>query len=322
MSAPLPFGPGATPDIDIENISREDRIGIAYSGGGDRIALHLGIVQAFIELGVTPQRIAGSSAGAFAGVFHALDPHALTYLPLATRTVQRALPLLRPSRAGLISRLLPSVIWGLIFGAGAVTIQSLNADRPIRRLLERTLPVRTIGELATPVSIAATNLLTGGEQWFESADTALVPALLASSAVPALFPPVRIGGQLYVDGTLADNLPLFHLAQQGCRVIYACNVGYAGETTKPPANLLDTLLQAESIGQYVADVREQEILALRYPQIKVIPVRPQVALKRLPSEIHPADVPGIVAEAAAEAKRILRAAQASAPPAPPAPPAR
>ncbi len=314
MRAPLPIGPGRTPAIDMTMVNREGKIGIAYSGGGDRIAVHVGIVQAFIEMGIIPQHIAGSSAGAFASVFHALEPHALTYLPLVTRTVQRALPLLRPSRGRLIFQLLPSVLWGLIFGSGAITVQSLNSDRGIRHLLKRSLPVRTIGELGVPVSIAATNLLTGSEQWFESADTELVRALLASSAVPALFPPAHMGGELYLDGTIADNLPLFHLAQLGCSVIYACNVGYAGERTKPPANLLDTLLQAEGIGQYVADMREQELLALLYPQIKVIPVRPIVELQRLPSDIRPADVPGSGAAAAAEAKRILT--EAAAPSAP------
>ena len=308
MSAPQRADPMTTPNIDLDMVRREAHIGIAYSGGGDRIAVHLGIVKAFIEAGIAPNHIAGSSAGAYASVFHALDPHALTYLPLATRTVQRALPLLRPSRWGLIGRLLPSVIKGLILGASAVNLQSLNSNRPVRGLLKRSLPVQTFGELRVPVAIGATNLLTGQETWFDQADMALIPALLASSAIPGIFPPVELDGQVYVDGTVADNLPLFRLAQLGCETIYACNVGYAGETANPPKNLLDTLLQAESIGQFVADTREQEILRLRYPQIKVIPVRPQIELSKLPSEIGPADVPGIVEAAAQETRRILTAA--------------
>jgi NTE family protein len=300
-----------TPNINLDVVRREARVGIAYSGGGDRIAVHLGIVKAFIEAGIVPQHIAGASAGAYASVFHALDPRSLTYLPLVTGTVQRALPLLRPSRFGLIGRLLPSVIKGLIFGAAAVDLQSLNSNRPVRRLLQHSLPVQTFGELRVPVSIAATDLLSGSEQWFEQGARQLIPALLASSAIPGVFPPVNVDGHLYVDGTIADNLPLFHLAQLGCEVIYACNVGYAGEMAKPPKNLLDTLLQAESIGQYVADAREQEILRLRYPQIKVIPVRPQVELSKLPSEIGPNDVPGIVEAAAQETQRILAMAKAS-----------
>ena len=305
MTTTLPFGPFPTPTLDLSAAPHPGRIGIAYSGGGDRIAVHLGIVQAFIEAGIVPQHIAGASAGAYASVFHALDPHSLDYLPLVTRTVQQALPLLKPSRLRIIFSLLPSLIAGMILGGSGVNAQSINSNRAVRRLLKRALPVKTFGELRAPVSVAATDLLTGGTTWFERVDMELVPALLASSAIPALFPPVKIADQLYVDGTVTDNLPLFYLASKGCQVIYACNVGYAGEATKPPANLFDTLLQSESIGQYVADLREQEILALRYPQIKVIPVRPRVALKSLPSDITSQDVPGIVAAAAAETRRIL-----------------
>jgi NTE family protein len=309
MGASYPFNAGTTPDIDLANVLKQGRIGIAYSGGGDRIAIHLGIVQAFIEAGIAPQRIAGASAGAFASVFHALDTSATRYLPLALATVQRALPLLRPSRLGLIFRLLPALIEGLFLGADAVSLMSLNANDRVARLLRRRLPVTTFSALSTPVSIAATNLLDGSEAWFENDTVDLIQALLASAAIPGLFPPVKIGGQYYVDGTIADNLPLFHLAEQGCAVIYACNVGFAGQASKPPRNLLDVVVQSESIGQFVADTREQQLLALRYPQIRVIPVRPQVALNALPSEIEPADVPGIVAAAASETARILAQAR-------------
>ncbi|HEX8727839.1 MAG TPA: patatin-like phospholipase family protein, partial [Ktedonobacterales bacterium] len=176
----------------------------------------------------------------------------------------------------------------------------------------KKLPVQTFSALRTPVSIAATNLLDGKETWFEDDAVGLIPALLASAAIPGMFPPVRIGGQYYVDGSVADNLPLFHLAEQGCAVIYACNVGFAGQASKPPHNLLDVVVQSESIGQFVADTREQQLLALRYPQIRVIPVRPQVALNALPSEIEPADVPDIVAAAATETARILAQARLTA----------
>jgi len=115
-----------------------------------------------------------------------------------------------------------------------------------------------------------------------------------------------------VDGSVADNLPLFHLAQQGCTIIYACNVGFAEQKTRAPHNLLDVVVQSESIGQFVADTREQEILRLTYPKIRVIPVRPQVALDSLPSDIEPADVPGIVAAAATETARILSQARLTA----------
>ena len=82
MSNPYPFGSPAMPPINIQNNLQKRLVGIAYSGGGDRVVIELGIVQAFIELGIVPDLIAGVSAGGFAGAFHALDPRSTKYMQL------------------------------------------------------------------------------------------------------------------------------------------------------------------------------------------------------------------------------------------------
>lgn len=308
MSTRYPFGPTAIPPIDAARIRTERRVGIAYSGGGDRVVIELGIVQAFIELGIVPDYIAGVSAGAYAGVLHAADPRTAQYLPLAIKTAQQGVSALHPSVFRVLFRLAPAAIRYMFGGPHAVHLQSLNDNKRIRKLLEKHLPANTFEQLHVPMSISATDVLTGQEAWFEAPDQPLVPAILASSAIPGLFPPVRVGNQLYVDGGTSDNLPLFHLAQKGCGVIYACDVGYAGESNKPPRNFIDTVLLAESIGQYAAVLSQEALLAKTFPEVRVIPVRPEVALTTLPSDFRVADIPGYVAQAAAEAKRILQAA--------------
>ncbi|MGH2514871.1 MAG: patatin-like phospholipase family protein [Ktedonobacterales bacterium] len=308
MSARYPFGPSVMPPIDAARIRAEQRVGIAYSGGGDRVVIELGIVQAFIELGIVPNYIAGTSAGAYASVLHAADPRTQQYLPLAIQTAQKGVSALHPSALRILFRLAPAAISYIFGGLAAVHVQSLVDTTRLRKLLEKRLPIKTFGQLQVPTSIAATDALTGQEVWFEALDQALVPAILASSAIPGLFPPAAVGSQLYIDGGTSDNLPLFHLAQKGCSVIYACDVGYAGEANKPPRNLIDTVLLAESIGQYAAVLLQQELLAKTYPEVRVIPVRPEVALTTLPSDFKAADIPKYVAQAAAEAKKILQAA--------------
>lgn len=308
MSTRYPFGPTAMPPIDAARIRTERRVGIAYSGGGERVVIELGIVQAFIELGIVPDYIAGVSAGAYAGVLHAMDPRAPQYLPLAIKTAQQGVSALRPSALRILFRLAPAAISYIFGGIQAVHVQSLNDTTRIRKLLDKRLPIKSFGQLQVPLSISATDVLTGQEAWFEAPDQPLVPAMLASSAIPGLFPPVQIGSQLYIDGGTSDNLPLFHLAQKGCSVIYSCNVGYAGEANKPPRNLIDTVLLAENIGQYSAVLTQEELLAKSFPEVRIIPVRPEVALTTLPSDFQAADIPNIVAQAAAEAKRILQAA--------------
>lgn len=312
MSARYSFGPQALPAIDAAKIASEQKVGIAYSGGGERVVIELGIALAFIELGITPDYIAGVSAGAYAGAFHALDPRDPRYLQLAVKSAQKGVPFLHPSVAQTIFRLLPAAIAYLFGGIGAVHLQSLVGSTRLRRLLEKSIPVKTFGELRVPLSVSATDVNTGREVWFEDPAAPIVPAVLASSAIPAIFPPVQIGSQFYIDGSVADNLPLFHLAQKGCSVIYACNVGYAGEANKPPQNLFDTISLAENIGQYSAELMQVSLLTMMYPQVKIIPVRPQVALTALPSEFNARDIPRYVAEAAAETKRILQSVGASA----------
>ncbi len=311
MPPPAP-GLAPAPYVDIENVRAKQLVGVAYSGGGERFVIELGIVQAFIELGVIPDRITGTSAGAYAGVFHALDPRSMRYMELGATMAARALPLLRPSRRVFLFRLLPAALQALFLGVGALRLPSILPNEPLRSLLASLLPVKSFRELSVPVSVSATNLLNGAETWFgslDAPDTPLVSTLLASSAIPAVLPPVRIGDHLYIDGGATNNLPLFHLAQQGCSVIYACNVGYAGEIEQPPVNLLGVGTQAIGIVQYANDLQQAQLLTTLYPEITVIPVRPRVELAKLPGTIQPRDVPRYIAEATQEAKRILLAAQ-------------
>lgn len=63
-------------------ICKEEIFGVAYSGGGNRGAVHIGIMKAMIENRLIPTHIAGVSAGAFVGAFHAADPSSQSYLNL------------------------------------------------------------------------------------------------------------------------------------------------------------------------------------------------------------------------------------------------
>ena len=60
-------------------ICKEEILGVSYSGGGNRGAIHLGIMKALIEKRIIPTHIAGVSAGAFVGAFHAADPTSKSY---------------------------------------------------------------------------------------------------------------------------------------------------------------------------------------------------------------------------------------------------
>jgi len=99
----------------------------------------------------------------------------------------------------------------------------------LRRIIAK-LEVTEFEELSLPVHIVATNLETGGEAWFHSGS--LVEPLLASAAMPGIFPPVTIDGVSYIDGGIANNVPVSKAVELGATKVYILNV--TGATQKRP----------------------------------------------------------------------------------------
>jgi NTE family protein len=155
---------------------------IVLSGGGARGFAHLGVLRAMVEVGITPSAISGTSAGAMLGAFIA-----------AGFTPERTMGLLREE-------------WRIHRTRWKVLRGELLTQRRIGDFLRDTLPCRDFEELKMPFFVSVTDAERGGQRIFSSGP--LVPALLAASAVPLVFPPVVINGTAYVDGGLSNNLPI------------------------------------------------------------------------------------------------------------------
>jgi NTE family protein len=106
---------------------------------------------------------------------------------------------------------------------------SVFSSRRLRRFLEKRLPARRFDELAIPLVVVTTDLATGEPYLWDRGD--LIEAILASSAVPGLLPPVRgPNGRLLIDGALSDNVPVEVALQRGadrvlgilCRTCATC----------------------------------------------------------------------------------------------------
>ncbi|HJT38171.1 MAG TPA: patatin-like phospholipase family protein, partial [Actinomycetota bacterium] len=117
----------------------------------------------------------------------------------------------------------------------------LYSNEGIRSLV-RQLPVTSFEEMQKPLMIVAANLRTGAEQVFESGPVA--PALIATTALPGIFPPVLIEGELYVDGGIVNNVPISVAVELGARRIYVLTCGAPKPTTVEIRRPLDVLLQA------------------------------------------------------------------------------
>jgi len=208
---------------------------LALGGGGIRGFFHVGVLRILREHNIPLSGIAGSSAGALAAASYAfgleLHPDAL------------AEKILDPDLASLTK-----VSGGPLGIAQAGTLLFRAMRRPalasqgkIAQGLKTLFGDRRIEEASVPLAIVAADLLTGALVVFRQGP--LVPALLASSAIPGIFPPVEIDGRYLVDGDIAEKVPVSAARMLGRGRVLAIDVSNPAPT-EPPQSSLDTVLQS------------------------------------------------------------------------------
>jgi len=276
-------------------VFNQGTIGISYSGGGNRGVVHIGVLRAFLEKKIVPNHLAGVSAGAFVAAFHAYDPvtfNSFTDLKILFSYVNKAF-------IGLS-------VWQLLlkFATGGLNVKSLGDSSKIHLFLEKRLPFKRFEDLKVPLSVGATNIETGQDTWFHSGP--IIPALMASSATPGIFPPVKINDGVFIDGGVTDNMPIFELAKQGCGVIYAVNSGYAGESKKAPKNFIENILDARDIAQYQTTRYEIELIKNLYPTVKIIPIEPRAGLALAPYDFTTEKAESVIEESYQHSLEILK----------------
>ena len=94
----------------------------------------------------------------------------------------------------------------------------------LRALIERHIPYERLEDASIPIRVVATDLKTGHAVVLSSGPA--VPALLASTAIPGVFPPVTIGRRELVDGGVADLTPIAAAIAQGATQVYVLPIGY------------------------------------------------------------------------------------------------
>jgi NTE family protein len=180
-------------------------------GGGGLLGAHeVGMLRALSEAGISPDLVMGTSIGAINGAFVAADP------------------------AGAAKRL--SQMWQgdelrlafseNVWGRAARLVRSgthLHSLEPLRRLLAEALPGDDFADLELPFQCVAAGIETASARWFSSGP--LVPAVMASCAVPGLLPPVEVDGSHYFDGGLVDSIPVGRAVALGADIVYVLQVG-------------------------------------------------------------------------------------------------
>jgi len=203
------------------------RVAFVLGGGGVLGATQVGMLRALLEAGIRPGIILGTSVGAVNGAVIAADPSEAGVRKLA----------------GLWRSMTDVGMFSDTVLARAATLARhrthLYSPAPFRRQLQQHLP-ETFAELSIPFQCVAASIERAGAHWFSSGN--LADAVLASSAVPGLLPPVEIGDEHFLDGGLVHSIPVGRALALGATDIYILHVGRVEQPLAPPRSLWDVCL--------------------------------------------------------------------------------
>jgi len=180
-------------------------------GGGGVLGAHeIGMLQALAEAGIRPDVVVGTSVGAINGAFVAADPAGA-----AARLGQLW-------QSDALGRAFSETLWGRAVRL-ARSGTHLHSIEPLRHMLEDTLPGDDFADLELPFHCVAASIERASPRWFSSGP--IVPAVLASCAVPGLLPPVEVDGEHYFDGGLVHSIPVGRAVALGASTVYVLHVG-------------------------------------------------------------------------------------------------
>ena len=213
-SSPVQMAPVVGPREPVLVAKRLPRIGLALGGGAARGFALVGVIQVLEEAGVRPDLVVGTSAGSLVAAIYASGKSGAQLQQIAESMEE----------ATLTDWTLP------IFSRGMLRGEALA------RYVNAQVAGRLIEDMTIPLGIVATDLNSGEGILFRRGDTG--SAVRASSAVPSVFQPVRIGAHEYVDGGLVAPVPVRYARQMGAELVIAVDI-----SNLPQGNAADGALQ-------------------------------------------------------------------------------
>src|SRR5437773_918667 len=244
QTAPVtPVTPPAIPVIPAQQVDivvapkpapRPPRIGLALGGGAARGFAHIGVIQVLEENGIQPDLVVGTSAGSLVAALYASGKGGTSLAQLADGMDET------------------------VFTDWSFPGRGLLRGEALAKYVRDNTAGRTIEQMHLPLGIVATDLDSGQAILFQRGDPGT--AVRASSAVPAVFLPVRIGLREYVDGGLVSPVPVRFARQMGAELIIAVDISAAPEgnaTGDPMRMLLQTFaIMGRSINNF--ELREAD----------------------------------------------------------------
>ena len=237
--------------MSIANLPRP--VGYVLGGGGSLGAVQVGMLQALGEHDIAPDIVAGTSVGSLNGALVALDPRSaanrLSHLWVKI-TRERVFP------GGLLAQvrtlqhtkthLFPST------GLAAVIAEFMGADA-------------TFADLTLPFAVMTMDIATARPHVLR--DGRLLPALLASAAIPGIYPPVELGPLRLYDGGLVANVPMRQALAMGARSLVVLDCNFPGNVPAPPETIAEVLFYTAMVTMRAQAVLEAPLVAAGVPVV-------------------------------------------------------
>jgi NTE family protein len=210
--------------------TRGGKTAFVLAGGGSLGAVQVGMLKALTRAGVVPDMVVGASVGAMNGAYFAAQPD-----DAGVKRLER--------------------IWSRLHRADIFPLSPLNSllailgrrdhlvtSSPLRSLVESELPCEKLENTKIPCHVVATDVLDGTE--VSIAAGPLTTALLASAAIPAVFPHVTLDGRHLMDGAITNNTPISTALRLGATRLIVLPTGMSCALQKPPRGAVGLALHA------------------------------------------------------------------------------
>ena len=212
-------------------------VGFVLGGGASRGAMQVGMLQALSEHGVFADVVTGTSVGALNGAVVALDPR---------------------GAANRLSHVWPTVTREMVFPGGPVAqVRTLRkhhthlfpSDGLAAFVKSHLGEKNSFDDLTVPFGAVTVDVASGAPRVIR--DGPLLPALLASCAVPGVYPFVTIEDRQLCDGGLVANVPVTQALAMGARSLVVLDTSFPGQLPAAPKNLAESVLFTVMLGSRV-----------------------------------------------------------------------
>lgn len=262
------------------------RTAFVLPGGASLGVVQVGAVRALLEAGIVPDLVVGTSVGALNGAMVAARPD--------LGGVDELWTIWRSLRRRDVLPLNPLLLARGVLGLSDHCL----SGRAFAGWLERRLPVVAFEDLAVPLVVTATDLEAGVS--VELSVGPILPALLASSAMPGLLPPVRIGRRVLVDGGVLDDVPVDVAIAWGAeRIVVVETTGVDRRRPRRAGGVMSRCLDLLSVNAGRLQLARAEEAGV---ETLVVPLPPAAA------GVHPLDfgaVPTLLDESLAHARSVV-----------------